>query len=91
MKTINRVLAVSLITALCIPAGAQAFCFLKNKNSNNRAYSTYNFPPPAVSYRPAYAYPRSAALPGGQNAGHYPGYPAGLQGAGLYRGARDWQ
>ena len=91
MKTINRVLAVSLITALCIPAGAQAFCFTKNKNSNSRSYGAYNFPPPAVAYMPAYAYPWSAAPVSGPGAGHYPGYPAGLQGAELYKGMRDRQ
>ena len=90
MKIINRVLAVSLITALCISTGAQAFCFLKG-NNNNRAYGAYNYLPPAIGYTPAYAYPYSAAPLSGLNAGYYSTYPADQHGAGLYNSMRGWQ
>lgn len=91
MKIINNMLAVSLISALCIPTGAQAFCFLKGNNNDSRSYGAYNYLPPAVGFTPVYAYPYSAARVGGLNAGYYPAYPAGLPGAGPYSGMRVWQ
>ena len=60
MKIPNPLLVCVLVIGLCAAGSAQAFCFLKGKNSA-RGMSHYTYPLPPVAFAPTryYAYPYS--------------------------------